>query len=614
MSALRVEDLRVELLDGTPVIEQVSFEIEKGKVLGLVGESGCGKTTAAMALLAFARPGSRIAGGRVLVGGEDILALGERALQKVRGARVSFVPQDPAGSLNPAMRIGRQVEEMLLKHAPHGRSRMALVRDSLRRVHLDPPEAFLERYPHQLSGGQQQRVAIAMALVCTPGVIVLDEPTTGLDVTTQARILEVIDELRRTSEISLLYVSHDLGVVSHFADEVVVMYGGRVVESGPTRAVFFSSRHPYTRKLLAAMPRSDVSGHQPKGIRGVSVAPRDRPNGCPFAPRCELRVSRCTVEFPPEELAAPAHRVACFRWEATEADAGSSRPLELAGARGEAMPRLTVENLVASYPRSHVRGDGAAALNGVSLHVLEGECLAVVGESGSGKTTLARCLVGIRSPESGRILLDGVPLASRSRLRSDAQRQRIQIVFQNPDESLNPRQTVLKIVSRPVEQFERASRREARRRAVEALERVRLDVGLADRYPRDLSGGEKQRVAIARALVARPQLLICDEITSALDVSVQAAILELMRELRATGSFDMSMIFISHDLAVVRSIADRIVVLEKGDVCELARTEDVFEMPSSEYTQALIRAQQDWSLESSGPASVAHGGGGSLPL
>ncbi len=614
MTAIVVEDLRVELLDGTPVIEQVSFAIGKGKVLGLVGESGCGKTTAAMALLAFARPGSRIAGGRVLLAGDDILALDERALQAVRGARISFVPQDPAGSLNPAMRIGRQVEEMLLKHAPHEGGRAALVRESLRRVHLDPPEAFLDRYPHQLSGGQQQRVAIAMALVCRPSVVVLDEPTTGLDVTTQARVLEVIDELRRASEISLLYVSHDLGVVSHFADDVVVMYGGRVVESGATDAVFFSPRHPYTQRLLAAMPRSDVSGHQPQGIRGVAVTPRDRPGGCPFAPRCDLRVARCTIEFPPEEAAAPGHQVACFRWEATGTDTELEQPHQLAAPRVEATSRLAVENLVASYPPSSRRADDAPALNGVSLHVLEGECLAVVGESGSGKTTLARCLVGIRSPDSGRIVLDGTPLAARARLRSEAQRQRIQIVFQNPDESLNPRQTVLTIISRPVEQFERGSRREARRRAAEALERVRLDLSLGGRYPRDLSGGEKQRVAIARALVARPQLLICDEITSALDVSVQAAMLEQMTELRATATDEMTMIFISHDLAVVRSIADRIIVLEKGEVRELAPTEDFFEMPSSEYTQSLIRAQQDWSLETSGSAAAARGGESSLPL
>ena len=605
MRSMLVDSLRVELGDGTPIVEQITFELWPGKVVGLVGESGCGKTTAAMALLAFARPGSRIAGGRVLLGDEDVLSLDERGLQKVRGAQISFVPQDPAASLNPAMRIGRQIEEMLLKHPLHGHERASVVRESLRRVHLDPPEAFLDRYPHQLSGGQQQRVAIAMALVCQPRVVVLDEPTTGLDVTTQAHVLEVIDELRRNSEISLLYVSHDLGVVSHFADDVVVMYGGRVVESGPTREVFFSARHPYTQRLLAAMPRSDVSGHRPEGIQGVAAAPGERPQGCPFVPRCEFRVARCSDEFPAVELVTAAHRVACFRWRATASPALNARPLQLAPAGAEAVPRLAVENLVASYPQSRQRFGGQRALAGISLQVSEGECLAVVGESGSGKTTLARCLVGIRAPDSGRILLDGTPLASRARQRSEVQRQRMQIVFQNPDESLNPRQTVLAIVSRPVEQFERLARREARRRALGALELVRLDAGLADRYPRDLSGGEKQRVAIARALVAQPELLICDEITSALDVSVQAAILELMAELRA--HLEMSMVFISHDLAVVRSIADRILVLEQGEVRELGQTEEVFEAPKSDYTRLLIQAQKDWSLESSGAAAATAG-------
>ncbi len=604
MSSIEVVDLRVELTNGTAIVEDVNFGINAGRVLGLVGESGCGKTTVALALLAYAKPGSRIAAGMVQIDGIDLLAVDKQELQRLRGGRVAYVPQDPASALNPAIRVGGQIAEMLTTHTRDQTSPDVLIREALRRVHLEPAEYFVDRYPHQLSGGQQQRVAIAMALICGPSLVVLDEPTTGLDVTTQAHVLEVIDELRRERDTALLYVSHDLGVVSHFADSVAVMYGGRIVEHGDTAEVFASPRHPYTSKLLAAMPRSDVSGTRPRGIDGAAIAPSQRPAGCSFAPRCELKTTICLNEVPPLETASGRHAVACFNWKtpSTAKRLHQASEIVLESAEDTEPPRLLVEDLRASYRRSRSTPESALpALGGVSLKVAQGECLAVVGESGSGKTTLARCIIGIWPPDGGRVLLDGQEVARRARGRSKEQRQRVQIVFQNPEESLNPKHTVEQIVARPLAQFFNLSRKQARVRAAETLDLVRLDASLAYRYPKDLSGGEKQRVAIARAIAAQPQLLICDEITSALDVSVQAAILELIADLRK--ALDMSIIFISHDLAVVRSIADRIIVLESGVVCETGNTDTLFAHQEAEYTRALMTAQKAWSLETS--ASMA---------
>ena len=604
MSTVSVAKLTVELLNGNAVVEEVSFEIDAGRVLGLVGESGCGKTTAALALLAYARPGSRISAGKVEIDGADLLSVDKRELQRLRGGRVAYVPQDPASALNPAIRVGSQIGEMLATHAAGQSNPDALILEALRRVHLEPPEQFVNRYPHQLSGGQQQRVAIAMALICGPSLVVLDEPTTGLDVTTQARVLELIDEIRAERSTALLYVSHDLGVVSHFADSVAVMYGGRIVEQGNTDAVFASPRHPYTSKLLAAVPRSDVSGQHPHGIEGTAVGPSRRRAGCSFAPRCDLRTTICTSEVPPLAKAGDGRLVACFNWDMLPSGLPSQRSnRKFRGlTRDEDSPRLFVEDLRASYGRSESTGEALTpALDGVSLTVAQGECLAIVGESGSGKTTIARCIVGIWPPDSGRILLDGREVARRARHRTKQQRREMQIVFQNPDESLNPKHTVEQIVARPLVQFFDLSGREARKEARKTLELVRLEAPLAYRYPKDLSGGEKQRVAIARALAARPELLICDEITSALDVSVQAAILELIADLRK--SLEMAIIFISHDLAVVRSIADRIVVLERGRICETGETDHLFDHQEADYTRALITAQKAWSLETSANAS-----------
>jgi peptide/nickel transport system ATP-binding protein len=580
--ALAVEDLRIELLNGADVVDGVSFEVDAGEVLALVGESGSGKTATAMAMLNYARPGSRITRGHVWIGDIDVLSLGSRRARQLRGNVVSYVPQNPATALDPAYPVGRQVAEMLEVHRPGDRDRERRVERLFDLVHLPSTPDFRRRYPHQLSGGQQQRVVIAMALACEPRVVVLDEPTTGLDVTTQKHVLDVIDEIRVRTGVALLYVTHDLSVVAELANGVAVMYGGRLVEAGPRDTIFSRPVHPYTIKLIQSIPVLDGRGPL-VGIPGTTVSPDERPSGCPFAPRCERATEICSVAMPSAELVGDGHEVRCYHWGESAApplDRVVALP-EFASVGRE--PLVRAERLVACYGHA-----GPLAVQGVSFTIAPRECLAIVGESGSGKTTVARCLAGLHVPESGSLLFDGAPLAARARARPADVRRRIQIVFQNPDASLNPRQTVEDIVARPLRQFFPLSLREARLRARELLALVRLAPRLADRYPGELSGGEKQRVAIARALAADPALIVCDEITSALDVSVQAAILDLLNDLRER--IETSFLFISHDLAVVRSIADRILVMKKGMIIEEGPADAVLTSPREEYTRVLLRA------------------------
>jgi peptide/nickel transport system ATP-binding protein len=576
-----VDGLRVELLNGAPIVEDVSFALRSGEILGLVGESGSGKTTTALALLGYARRGARIAGGSLRVAGQELTGRPDAALRGLRGRLVAYVPQDPSTSLSPAMRIGDQVAEMLHIHFPE-RDADAVVTPALERVHLPGDRRFRRRYPHQLSGGQQQRLTLAVALVGEPPLVVLDEPTTGLDVVTQARILDEIRRLREEIGVAMVYVTHNLAVVSQIADRVAVMYAGRVVEEGPTELVLREPRHPYTRGLVASIP-DHATPRRLAGMAGVAVGVGERPPGCAFAPRCPQRVERCSDEQPPAEDAGPGRRVRCFEWARTPPLA-LEPPLD---ARGTVtvVPLLAVESLRAVH---RGRDGTVVAADDVSFEVPAGSCVALVGESGSGKTTIARCIAGLHEPEAGRILLDGVELAARARDRTRDSRRRIQIVFQNPGDSLNPRCTVGDEIGRPARVLRGLRGAELDSETIRLLERVRLPARLARRYPRELSGGERQRVAIARALAATPDMLVCDEITSALDVSVQAAVLELLAELRV--DLGLALLFISHDLGVVASIADRVLVLERGVVREQGLVGDLLARPTDEYTRALVAA------------------------
>jgi len=585
--AVTVADLRIELAaNGVEIVDEISFSIDPGEVLGLVGESGSGKTTVGLALLGHARRGVRIASGSIVVGDRDMLTLDSATLRGLRGGIVSYVPQDPSAALNPNLRIGRQLDEVLAAHSfsPTTEARRARVAECLAEVALPTDTTFQRRYPHQLSGGQQQRVGLAMAFACRPRVIVLDEPTTGLDVTTQTHVLETVRELCLTHGVAALYVSHDLAVVADLADRVALMYAGRIVEIGPKRLFFTGSAHPYARGLIEAIP--EMSGeHALIGIPGSAPRPGQRPEGCSFAPRCSWALPACSTTVPERTRVESGHEVRCLRWQEVLADTGGERQ------KAERQPLvsgrtslLDVKGLEAFYGERQVLFD-------IDIRVEPGSCLALVGESGSGKTTLARCIGGLHTNLRGEVLLEGKRLAPGARARDRAVRRRIQYIFQSPYASLNPRRTIGQTVAQPLRIFEGAKGREAERRTIEALERVSLGAWAIDRYPDQLSGGERQRVAIARALVSGPALLICDEITSALDVSVQAAIVDLIAELR--HEMELGLLFVTHNLALVRTIADEVAVMNDGRIVEVGQVDRVLDAPQDEYTRRLLADTPD---------------------
>ena len=575
-----VRRLRVDLIaTGADIVSAIDLKVRPGEVLGLVGESGSGKTTVGMALMGYCRPGGGVTGGEVVIDGRSLAKIAPDKLRRLRGGTVSYIPQDPGTALNPALRIRRQLDEMLVVHASDSSpaERQTRLREVLDEVALPSNDDFLRRYPHQLSGGQQQRVAIAMAFACRPHVIVCDEPTTGLDVTTQARVLQTVRELCQHHQVAAVYVSHDLAVVADLADQVAVMYAGRIVEHGPRNEIFTRPRHPYTRRLLRAVP--DLNGRHPVvGIPGRAPLPGYRPSGCSFAPRCDLVLDRCREDFPAlTELADRRHVVCCYR-----ADDATDR---ISMQRAERPPARS-GNVVLAVEDVNARYGSHAVLHNIHLAVSRNECVALVGESGSGKTTLARCIAGLHREYTGAIRLGANRLPEHARRRTSQARREIQYVFQNPYSSLNPRRTVEQTVARQLRLFVGGSRRDVARRVRECLEHVALSAAAANRYPDQLSGGERQRVAIARALAAEPTLLVCDEITSALDVSVQAAIVEFLRDLREqTG---LAVLFITHNLALIRTIADRVSVMIDGRILETGATQEVFTNPSAEYTRTLL--------------------------
>ncbi|OLB79708.1 MAG: peptide ABC transporter ATP-binding protein [Actinobacteria bacterium 13_2_20CM_2_71_6] len=497
--AVSVRGLRVDAVASrAAIVDEVDLDVRPGQILGLVGESGSGKTTLGLALLSYHKRGTRNAGGAVVVGGTDLNSVGARAIRRLRGRRVAYIPQSPGSALNPNLRVGIQLRECL----PGKDS--ARVREVLREVALPDTDEFLARYPHQLSGGQQQRVVIAMAFIGRPDLIVLDEPTTGLDVTTQKHVLDTVRQMCAMYACAAVYISHDMAVVAELADRIAVMYSGRIVESGPAEDVLRTPRHPYTTRLLMAVP--DLDGRREmRGVPGQAPAPARRPPGCAFAPRCPIAVDRCRAEAPPAEPVGPAHLVRCFR-------AGVDR-LRVVPRTDTAPPPsaetiLGVRHLIARYGSQRV-------LDGIDLDVPRGTCVALLGESGSGKTTLSRSIAGLHRQYDGDVLLDGKPLAHSSFARTVNERRRVQYVFQNPYESLNPRKTVRELVLGPARVLLHRIP-DPERLVADALEQVTLRPDLADRYPDQLSGGERQRVAIARALVTRPDVLICDEVTSAI--------------------------------------------------------------------------------------------------
>lgn len=584
ITGLRVSGLTVvSKARRTPIVEDVSFELPRGQVLGMVGESGSGKSTVAVALLGLARRGLEISAGSVHIQDRNVLALPPAQLREARGSLISYVPQDPGTGLNPGHKIGWQLREALTVHrsaVPAGQSVDDRVREVLTEVGL-PDQAVLERYPHQLSGGQQQRVAIAMAFAARPQVIVLDEPTTGLDVTTQRRVLDTVREMTARHQVSSVYISHDLAVVAEIADQVAVMYAGRIIEIGSAAALFTDPRHHYSAGLIAAAP-SAVRATTLEGIEGRPPRPGAWPTGCSFADRCDKAQPECEAELPELVSVGAGQRARCLHPVEKGSFTIANRPAAPVVPRSG--PALEVRNLSAHYGTLPI-------LHGVDIELSAGRCTAVVGESGSGKTTLARCLVGLHHQWQGSIAIGGMPVGSRPKDRPFELRRKLQYVFQNPYASLNPRMSVGQNIEEPLRHFTSLDRRARRDRVMSVLSEVALSATYADRMPDQLSGGERQRVAVGRALTVEPEILVCDEITSALDVSVQALLVEQLRHLQRERN--LSLLFITHNLAVVRSLAQDVVVLERGRVVEHGPVESVLTDPTHSYTKKLLEDLPD---------------------
>ena len=605
------------------ILHDVSFTVAPGEAMGLVGESGCGKSTVALAIMRYLGRGLAVANGRILFEGRDVAAMGAAELRTLRGNRLAMVYQDPMSSLNPVMTIGRQLMEVPLLHGETDPARArARAIAMLGEVRLADAEAMMERYPHQLSGGQQQRVVIAMALMAEPALLIMDEPTTGLDVTIEAAILELVRELRRRFGTAILFISHNLGTVARLCDRIGVLYAGRLVETGTIREVFKAPAHPYTRGLLAALPdhggAATGSHRRLSPIEGTLTAADRARTGCAFAPRC-AHVDPALCETKPIALApvvvGGSHLARCSRL----AVVASAVPSIGAAARSATAPAqgrvlLALERLSKRYDLAgrfgFKSGRAIYALSDASMTARAGGTLAIVGESGSGKSTLAKVVSGLVPASSGSVKLNvAAATTDIANVAVDQRppdvRRRVQMVFQNPDATLNPSHTIEYALSRPLRKQRGLSRSAARIEVARLLERVRLPLDLLARKPHQLSGGQRQRVAVARALAGEPDLIIADEPVSALDVSVQAAIVNLLEDLLAGG--DLALVLISHDLGLVRHMADWVAVMYLGRVVEYGPAAQVFSPPFHPYTEALLEAAPRPDPDAPAPAIVLSG-------
>ena len=599
MPVLTIEDLHVNYHTRNGVIHAVrgaNLSIDQGQVLGLVGESGSGKSTLAYAIVRYLGAKGRIAKGIVRFENRDVLAMTDAELTDFRGGQVAMVFQDPHTSLNPSLTIGEQVSEVLTIHRKLPRQKAL---DETERlfglVQLPAARYMMGKYPHQLSGGEKQRVLIATAFSCDPRLLILDEPTTALDATTAAEVLELLADLQRRFKTAVLYITHDLGIVSRVAQRVLVIYAGEIVETGPTQEVLAHPSHPYTRSLVESVPKPDATIHEQRLpiVTGRFPDLRHPPTGCIFQACCPYAADVCQQgEIGFQAIGADRH-VACVRLdeiprEGLPAKPSAVRPTPsgksiLQAERLRVWYRIT-RSLDAFTPwrkPQYVR-----AVDDVSLEVKSGETLGLVGESGCGKSTVARALLGLNLAH-GSVTLDGQRFEATQAL-DDAYRRRVQIVFQHPDSSLNPRKRVGDLIGRPLLLFGLANHRNVSEKVRDILISVRLPESYADRYPHELSGGEKQRVAIARALACQPDVIICDELTSGLDVSTQATIINLLADLQER--LGISYLFVAHDLNLVHYVADRIAVMYLGRIVDSGRARDVFKVPFHPYTEALLSA------------------------
>ena len=593
---LSVRDLSVGVGvgdDAVDIVADVSLDVRAGETLAIVGESGCGKTTAALSMMGLQPPEMTIRGGSIRFDGTELTDLGARDYRRLRGGPVAMVFQDPMSSLNPLRKVGNQIGEALRIHQPRlpRAERRSRVVELLAQVGIPDPERRADQYPHEYSGGMRQRAMIAIAIANQPRLLIADEPTTALDVTVQAQIIELLLEAKRSLDAALVLVTHDLGLVGELADNVAVMYSGRVVEQGPAAEILDNPSHPYTVGLLDSVPQLGTRHRLLVPIPGQAPSPAQRPDGCAFRPRCSVGAHRdtCRSAIPELEPVAEAsgHHTACFFAGEAVARVHVDRSERIVGAADT--PLLDVRDLHVTFPVTagvFRRSAGEVrAVDGVDLTVAPSETLAIVGESGSGKTSLARAIVGLNDVASGSVSVDGLgDVVGRTDDRRF--RRRVQLVFQDPFASLNPRMTLGAIIGEPLVVHGIASGQAARRRVAELLELVGLPAAIATRYPHELSGGQRQRIGLARALALEPDLLILDEPVSALDVSVQAQILALLQHLR--DELGLAYILIAHDLALVEQLADRIAVMYYGRFVEEGDVDRVLGDPNHPYTRALI--------------------------
>ena len=599
---LEIEDLsisfRTHVVD-VPAVVGFGCKIMPGETVGLVGESGSGKSTVAFAIMRYLGKNGRITGGTIRFNGQDLVSMSEAELRRIRGRQIAMVYQEPSSSLNPSMRIGQQLAEPLvvLEGLSWDEARRQS-RDMLDAVRLPDPDRLMESYPHQISGGQQQRVVIAMALLSKPALLLMDEPTTALDVTVEAGIVDLVQDLSAEFGVAVLFISHNLGLIRAACDRVVVMYSGEAVEAGPVDTVFDATRHPYTRGLLQALPvpDADKTARTLRTIPGQLPLPFDRPRGCFFGPRCDaFKTGRCdtgAIDLTPV-TEDPGHLSRCARL--SEID--WTPPAEVARSQPEAGVETAEILEIDKLKKYYIRPGGlfgrdrlVRANEEVSFDAQNGQTVALVGESGCGKSTLAKVLTGLETATEGAVRFAGEDVAGQDvRQRSNDTLRSIQMVFQNPFDTLNPKRRVGRQVMRVLNRFGIGKTAAERRETMYALfDSVRLPRDFADRKPRQLSGGQKQRVAIARAFAGNPRLLVADEPLSALDASVQAAVADLLTEMQS--EHDTTMLFISHDLSIVHHLSDWVVVMYLGHVVEQGRTSDVFAPPYHPYTEALLSA------------------------
>jgi len=605
---LEVENLHVHFVTTRGVVravEGISYKVKPGETVALVGESGCGKSVSSLAIMRLlAKPAGRIVAGRILFQGRNLLDLSEDEMREIRGRDIAMVFQEPMSSLNPVLTIGFQIMEPLLIHL---NMTMAAARaragELLKMVGMPDPERRLDQYPHQFSGGMRQRVMIAIALSCNPKLIIADEPTTALDVTIQAQILKLMKDLSRELGIALVVITHNLGIVARYADRVNVMYAARLAEQGTATAVFAKPLHPYTAGLLRSVPRLDrARGRKLETIDGLPPNLLEPPPGCRFAPRCAAKIDRCEREVPLLAQVEPHRYSACLRAGEMARVGPAGLGLQSANPQSPATksldktkPLLEIRDLktyfevgagiqVFKRARSEVR-----AVDGLSFDIFRGETVGLVGESGCGKTTVGRTLLRLEEATGGKFLFEGIDVTRAEGQRLKDYRRKIQVIFQDPFSSLNPRMTIGEIIAEPMHVYKLVpDGKAARAKVAELLAQVGLFDYMAERYPHELSGGQRQRVGIARALAMQPSFIVCDEPVSALDVSIQAQIINLLEELQL--KFGLTFLFIAHDLAVVRHISDRVIVMYLGKVMEIADRDALYAEPLHPYTRALLDA------------------------